>query len=80
MTSDKEPEQEQQAPQRRGEAAWKAHKDRISASNDAARRAGKAAREAREQAAIAKRLAEERRIDAALIRAHEAHQAHRPTG
>jgi hypothetical protein len=71
MTSDSEPQQEPQAPQRRGEAAWQAHKARISANNDAARKAGKAQREAREQEAVAKRLAEERRVDADLLRAHE---------
>jgi|tagenome__1003787_1003787.scaffolds.fasta_scaffold12155416_1 hypothetical protein len=72
MASDVEPQEEQQAPQRRGEAAWKAHKDRISANNDAARKAGRAQRAAREQAEAAKRMAEERRLDEDLARAHEA--------
>jgi hypothetical protein len=74
MTSSEEPQAQTAAPQLRGEAAWKAHKARISASNDAARKAGRAEREHRELAEAARRLAEERRIDEALIRAHEAKQ------
>jgi hypothetical protein len=73
MTSDGEP-QEPQRPKLRGEAAWKAHKERVSASNDAARKAARAQREDREMVAAARRLAEERRIDEELIRAHEATQ------
>jgi hypothetical protein len=73
MTSEQEPQQTQ-TPKLRGEAAWKAHKERVSASNDAARKAGRAQREDREMAAVARRLAEERRIDEELIRAHEARQ------
>ena len=42
MSSETEPQQEAKAPQLRGEAGWKAHKDRIKARNDAARTAGKA--------------------------------------
>jgi hypothetical protein len=71
MSSETDQQQEPQAPQLRGEAGWKAHKDRIKARNDAARAAGKAERTARENAATAKRRADEDRIDAALVRAHE---------
>jgi hypothetical protein len=75
MTNGMDAQGESQAPKPRGEAGWKAHKDRISARNDAARAAGKAQRAAREQAEIAKRAADERRIDADLTRAHDAHRA-----
>jgi hypothetical protein len=71
MTSDME-QPEQNAPARRGEAGWQAHKDRIAARNDAASKAGRAEREKRELAAMAKRRAEERRVDEQLLRSHEA--------
>jgi hypothetical protein len=71
MTSDTG-QPEQSAPQPRGEAGWKAHKDRIAARNDAARKAGRAEREKRELAAMAKRRTEERRVDEQLLRSHEA--------
>jgi hypothetical protein len=75
MTSDME-QPEQLVPAQRGEAGWKAHKDRIAARNDAARKAGRAEREEREQAAVAKRRAEERRVDAQLQRSHESTLPH----
>jgi hypothetical protein len=62
---------EQPTPQRRAESGWQAHKDRIAARNDAARKAGRAEREKRELAAMAKRRAEERRVDEQLLRSHE---------
>jgi hypothetical protein len=76
MTSDVG-QPEPSAPKPRGEAGWKAHKERIAARNDAARKVGRAEREERELAAVAKRRAEERRVDEQLLRSH---QAHRPTG
>ena len=63
---------EQPTPQRRAESGWQAHKDRIAARNDAARKAGLAECEKRELAAMAKRRAEERRVDEQLLRSHEA--------
>jgi hypothetical protein len=62
---------EQPTPQRRAESGWQAHKDRIAARNEAARKAGRAEREKRELAAVAKRRAEERRVDEQLLRSHE---------
>ena len=50
-----------EAPQKRGEAAWKAQKESIAARNDKTRRAGRQAREARENQEAQKRRAEELR-------------------
>jgi hypothetical protein len=58
-------------PELRGEAAWKAHKDRIAARNDAVRKAGKQQREEREREAEAARRAREHRTDAELRRQFE---------
>ncbi len=50
----------------RGEAAWKAHLQEISARNDRARAAGKRERREREDREAAKRRADELRMDAEL--------------
>jgi len=54
---------ELQAPAKRGEAAWKEQKERVSERNAQARKAGKQRREAYEQSrADARRDAERRRL------------------
>jgi len=50
----------------RGEAAWKAHLQEISARNDRARAAGRRERREREERAAAQRAADELRMDAEL--------------
>jgi hypothetical protein len=50
----------------RGEAAWKAHLQEISARNDRARAAGKRERKEREERAAMQRRADELRMDAEL--------------
>jgi|tagenome__1003787_1003787.scaffolds.fasta_scaffold20250394_2 hypothetical protein len=56
----------------RGEAGWKAHKERIAARNDEARKAGKQQRREGEQRAEAVRQAQERRVEASLQEAFDA--------
>jgi hypothetical protein len=59
--------EEPQAPSKRGEAAWREHKERVSERNAQARKAGKQRRLAYEQArADAHRAAERQRRDALL--------------
>lgn len=64
MSDAHEPEAERAKP--RGDAAWKAHLQEISARNDRARAAGKRERREREDRAAAQRRADERRMDAEL--------------
>lgn len=54
------------APPKRGEAAWKAQKERIAARNDEARKAAKQVREAHERQEAARRKAADRRERASL--------------
>jgi hypothetical protein len=56
-----------EAPRKRGEAAWKADRDRIAARNERARKAGRARREAAERERAAARRERERREMAALV-------------
>jgi hypothetical protein len=58
--SDRPEDPPERTAQGRGEAAWKAAKADIAARNDAARKAGRAARHATEQRAAAGRKAAER--------------------
>jgi hypothetical protein len=60
-------DQEQQPTGRRGEAAWKEHRERIAARNDAVRKEGKARREASEREKDQARRDRERRELAALV-------------
>ena len=55
-------------PAPRGEAAWKAHLERVSARNAEARRVGRQQRQERERLEQARRSARERRVDAELTR------------
>jgi hypothetical protein len=57
---------------KRGEAAWKAEKQRIAERNDRARKAGKQERQDRERREVEIRLAAERRTDAELARKFDA--------
>jgi hypothetical protein len=59
-------DQQDEAPRRRGEAAWKADRERIAARNDQARKAGRARRDAYEGEKDRTRRANERRQMAAL--------------
>jgi hypothetical protein len=59
------------APEPRGDAAWKAHLERIAARNDEARKAGKQQRAEKERHAEATRHAQERRVDTELTRKFE---------
>ena len=52
----------------RGEAAWKAHLERVSARNAEARRVGKQQRQEKERLEQARRSARERRTDSELAR------------
>ena len=63
-----DPAEEQQQPSgKRGEAAWKEHRERIAARNDRARKEGRARREADEREKEQARRERERRQMAALI-------------
>jgi hypothetical protein len=55
-------------PAPRGEAAWKAHLERVSARNAEARKVGKQQRQEKERLEQARRSAQERRLDAELAR------------
>jgi hypothetical protein len=58
-------------PAVRGEAAWKAHLQRVAARNDEVRKAGKEQRQERERLEQARRNAQERRVDTELARTYE---------
>jgi hypothetical protein len=60
------------APERRGEAAYRAHLERVNARNAEARKAGKQQREQKERLAQAERHALERRMDDELARSFAA--------
>jgi hypothetical protein len=55
-------------PAPRGDAAWKAHLERVSARNAQARAAGKLQRQERERLEMARRSDQERRMDNELAR------------
>lgn len=55
-----------ETPRPRGEAAWKAEKDRVAARNTEARRAGKQERRAEEEKAAKRRRAVDRNERASL--------------
>jgi hypothetical protein len=55
-------------PAPRGDAAWKAHLDRVAARNAEARRIGKQQRQEKERLDQARRRAQERRMDTELTR------------
>ena len=54
------------APAKRGEAAWKAEKERVASRNAAARKAGKEARQLREREEADRKRAADLRESAAL--------------
>jgi hypothetical protein len=58
-------------PAPRGDAAWKAHLQRVAARNDAARGIGKKQRQEKERLDMARRSAQERRMDTELTRSLE---------
>ncbi len=60
-------EQDAQPTAKRGEAAWKEHRERIAARNDAARKEGRARREADERERDQARRDRERRELADLV-------------
>jgi hypothetical protein len=60
-------DQQEQPSGRRGEAAWKAHLERVAARNDRARKEGRARREADEREKDRARRERERRQMATLI-------------
>ncbi|HEY1360580.1 MAG TPA: hypothetical protein VGF21_19930 [Thermoleophilaceae bacterium] len=57
-----------EAPRKRGEAAWKEERERIAARNDAARKEGRARREAAEREKDRARHEHDRREMEALLR------------
>jgi hypothetical protein len=57
-----------ETPAPRGEAAWKAHLDRVAARNAQARAAGKQQRQERERVERARRSDREHRMDSELSR------------
>lgn len=59
-------DKQDEAPRKRGEAAWKADRERIASRNDRARAAGRARRDAYEREKDQTRWAHERRQMAAL--------------
>jgi len=65
--SDPTDQQEVQPSGKRGEAAWKEHRDRIAARNDQARKEGRARREAAEREKNEARRDRERRQMATLL-------------
>ena len=57
--------EEQQAPAKSGDAAWKAHKERVAERNEEVSKAGRERRAVHEQQqAAARRAADVRRLDA----------------
>jgi hypothetical protein len=58
-------------PAPRGDAAWKAHLERVSARNAEARKVGKQQRQEKERLEQARRSALERRVDSELARSFE---------
>jgi hypothetical protein len=58
-------------PAPRGDAAWKAHLERVSARNAQARAAGKLQRQERERLEMARRSDQERRMDNELARSQK---------
>jgi hypothetical protein len=60
-------DQEEQGPSRRGEAAWRLAKERVTERNDQARRAGKQRRQAYEREREERRRAAEVRRSAELL-------------
>ena len=63
--------QETPRPEPRGEAAWKAHLERVAARNTETRRVGKQQRQEKERLEQARRNAQERRGDTELTRNFE---------
>jgi hypothetical protein len=60
-----------EAPAPRGDAAWKAHLERVATRNAEARRLGKQQRQEKERVEMARRSAMERRVDTELARTFE---------
>jgi hypothetical protein len=60
-----------ETPAPRGDAAWKAHLDRVAARNAQTRAAGKQQRQEKERLEQARRAAQERKVDNELSRAFE---------
>jgi hypothetical protein len=67
QVSDPADQQDVQPSGKRGEAAWKEHRDRIAARNDQARKEGRARREAAEREKNEARRDRERRQMATLL-------------
>jgi hypothetical protein len=63
--------EETSAPAPRGDAAWKAHLERVASRNAEARRLGKQQRQEKERLEMARRSAMERRVDTELARTFE---------
>lgn len=64
-------DQKKEAPRKRGEAAWKAERERIAARNDQARKEGRARRADYERGKDQARWALERRQMADLVSTHK---------